>query len=421
MGIFLNNTRDLQYNEDDLQMMVQTLPGFQGQSITTYSSVEAIKNSDIFTAVTMIASDLARMPIRLIENKQIDYNHPLTKLFNIRPNNMYNGYMFKFIVFANALLTSHGYVEIFRDIKGNPNGLYFRKTSEVQLKIRPNGDYFYKLTSTLSDGTGYEKEIEFNDMLDIKFYSLDGVNGLSLLDTLSNTIDTDKNGKSFLNNFLKNGTHAGGILKMKGVLDNKAARDRARESFHKQYSGTKQAGKVVVMDESMSFEQLEVDTEILKLIRDNKSSTREIAGVFGIPLHKFGIEPTNMSIEDANLDYLSTLKPYTTCICAECNFKFNNDYEDGIREFKFDTTEIRVVDEKTQAEIDKINLDSGKTNIDEVRQRDGLPPVPGGFGSIHRVDLNHVNIELVDSYQMNKSKGTNNKLKGGDDSEGKGN
>ncbi len=72
MGIFLNNTRDLQYNEDDLQMMVQTLPGFQGQSITTYSSVEAIKNSDIFTAVTMIASDLARMPIRLIENKQID-------------------------------------------------------------------------------------------------------------------------------------------------------------------------------------------------------------------------------------------------------------------------------------------------------------------------------------------------------------
>ena len=102
---------------------------------------------------------------------------------------------------------------------------------------------------------------------------------------------------------------------MKGVLDNKKARDRAREEFHKSFSGTKQAGKVVVLDESMTFDQLEVDTEVLKLIRENKSSTREIiAGVFGIPLHKFGIETANMSITDANLDYLSTLKPYITSV-----------------------------------------------------------------------------------------------------------
>ncbi|NGQ74900.1 phage portal protein, partial [Staphylococcus aureus] len=179
----------------------------------------------------------------------------------------------------------------------------------------------------------------------------------------------------------RNGTHAGGILKMKGVLENKTARNRAREEFHKAFSGTKQAGKVVVLDESMTFDQLEVDTEVLKLIRENKSSTREIAGVFGIPLHKFGIETSNMSITDANLDYLSTLKPYITCVCAELNFKFNNEHEDVNREFKFDTTEIRVVDEKTQAEIDKINIGSGKMNIDEIRQRDGLAPIPDGHGS----------------------------------------
>ncbi|MGT0185982.1 hypothetical protein ACVNP0_09650 [Staphylococcus aureus] len=62
------------------------------------------------------------------------------------------------------------------------------------------------------------------------------------------------------------------------------------------------------------------------------------------------------------------------------NFKFNDEYVN--REFKFDTTEIRVVDEKTQAEIDKINIDSGKMNIDEIRQRDGLAPIPGGNGGV---------------------------------------
>ena len=65
--------RDLKYNEEDLQMMVQTLPGFQGTKLREYEGIEAIKHSDIFTAVMMIASDLARMPIRLISNGQIDY------------------------------------------------------------------------------------------------------------------------------------------------------------------------------------------------------------------------------------------------------------------------------------------------------------------------------------------------------------
>lgn len=417
MGIFY---RDLQYNEDDLQMMVQTLPGFQGTSLRQYTDVEAIKHSDIFTAVMMIASDLARMPIRLNVNGQIDYSNKVVHLLNTRPNSLYNGYIFKLVVFASALLTSHGYVEITRDKLGNPVNLTFRKTSEVELKTDRVGKYYYIFQTINNNGQPVNKKINYDDMLDIKFYSLDGMKGLSLLDTLSRTIDSDNNGKDFLNNFLRNGTHAGGILKMKGVLNDKKARNRAREEFHKAFSGTKQAGKVVVLDESMTFDQLEVDTEVLKLIRENKSSTREIAGVFGIPLHKFGIETTNMSITDANLDYLSTLKPYITCVCAELNFKFNDEYTDKVCEFKFDTTEIRVVDEKTQAEIDKINIDSGKTNIDEVRKRDGLPPIPGGYGSIHRVDLNHVNIALVDEYQMNKSRVTDNKLKGGEE-DGKGN
>lgn len=71
-------------------------------------------------------------------------------------------------------------------------------------------------------------------------------------------------------------------------------------------------------------------------------------------MHKFGIETANMSITDANLDYLSTLKPYITCVCAELNFKFNDEYVN--REFKFDTTEIRVVDEKHKLKLTKLTL-----------------------------------------------------------------
>lgn len=412
MGILIKTPyNDLPKNEDGLQAFVQALPGFQGQPIDPFEPVDAILNTDIFTAVTMIAGDLARMDIQTWKNNIRDTNSQFEKLINIRPNPVQNGYLFKFIVYANALLTGHGYIEIIRDDNDVPIQLYFRKTSTVERKTDKNNAIYYEVK--LSNDN--KKKVDFYDMIDIKFYSLDGFKGLSLMETLAQTMHTDNYGKAFLSNFLRNGTHAGGILKMKGVLNNKEARDKAKESFEQSFSGSKKAGSVLVLDESMSYEQLEVDTSILKLIQDNKASTREVAGVFGIPLHKFGIETTNMSITDANLDYLSTLAPYIKSICASLDFYFNDPYEDGIKRFKFDTTELKVVDEETQAAIDKIYTDASIKTLDEVRAEKGLPPIPGGYGSKHRVDLNHVSIDLVDQYQLNNADKKNQGLQEGGD------
>lgn len=418
MGIFIGNrNRSIDMEQIDIVKATKIFPGIEGAPVLNeYDGVDAIKNTDIFTAVSMLAGDLARMDIQIWKQGVHEENNYLEKLINVRPNDYYNGYLFKFIVFANAMLTGHGYFRIIRDTKFNPKKLVFMKTSKVNLKVDDNDTLYFEYKPNHKDVI----KLDYYDVVDIKFHSLDGFKGISLLESLLKTLETDHYGRQFLGNFLKNGTHAGGILKMKGVLDNKAARDRARKSFHEQYSGTKQAGKVVVMDESMSFDQLEVDTEILKLIRDNKSSTREIAGVFGIPLHKFGIEPTNISITDANLEYLSTLAPYMKASCSALEFYFNSDLDDLVKRFRFDTSDLRVVDSETQAKIDKIDLEDGVKNLDEVRKTRGLPPIEGGFGAKHRVDLNHVNIEKVDEYQMNKSIDKKHKtnLEGGEEDEG---
>ncbi|RYS46776.1 phage portal protein, partial [Staphylococcus pseudintermedius] len=152
-----------------------------GKPIRNYTDVEAIRHSDIFTAVMMIAYVLARLPIRLSYNGEFDFNHKITKLLNIRPTPFYNGYIFKLVVFANSLLTSHGYIEIARDNKGNPINLAFRKTSEIELKLSPSGRYFYEFKKIDDNGKSTSRKIKFEDMIDIKFYSLDGINGLSVL------------------------------------------------------------------------------------------------------------------------------------------------------------------------------------------------------------------------------------------------
>lgn len=408
MGIFYRNLAPAGYTEDDLELMVQTLPGFQGTP-STFTSVDAIKNTDVFKAVIMIASDLAKMDIQVRDYGVIDHNHELAFLLNKHPNNAYNGYKLKFAFFANALLNRNSYLEK-QVVNGRLVGLKLLEPSSVVLKDDKK-EVYYEITNK----KGKTRKLNFHDVVDLSFYTLNGFAGMNIIDILSQVLDTDRSGKAFLSNFLKNGTHAGGILKLEGASLNKDARDKVRSEFQKTMSGNAEAGKVIVLDSTMSYEQLQIDTEVLKLIQNSKPSTSEVAKAFGIPLHKFGIETTNINITEANLDYISnTLGPYMKAIVSELEFQLLSQDENRRYTLQFDINEIRVMTQKEQAEVDRILLETGQRTLDEVRLSRGLPEVPNGYGSKHRVSLNFVDIDMARDYQKATM---DNRLKGGSNNE----
>ena len=389
MGLFFN--RGAIHTEEEQEILLSTLPGFTGIGHHEYTYDQALTNSDIFTAVMMIASDLAKMDI-LVKNDNVhDPAHPIEMLLNKKPNNIYDGYTFKFIVFANALLTKHGYVEIVRDKKGQPTELYHLKTSQVELKRKNNRLYY------LHKG---EREINYADVIDYKPYSLDGVDGLSMLSSLTPDLEMQKHSKSFFANFFKHGTQAGGLLKIKGVNLSKEAREKLRDEFQKANSGADNAGKVLVLDDSMDFDKFEIDTEILKLINTSQHSTAQVAKVFGIPLHKFGIETSNMSLKDSMADYLqSTLSTYMKGITSIFEFKL---FPRSSRTLQFDTETYRKVDWASYTETVSKQYNDGVITLNEYRRKIGEPPVKGEYGDKHRVSLNLVDADLVNEYQMKR-------------------
>lgn len=408
MGIFYSK-RAL-HTEDEMEILVSTLPGFSGISTSDYSDVEAMKNSDIFTAVMMIASDLAKMRIQVTDNGIHDKGNALESLLNVRPNRFYNGYIFKLTVFANALLTKNGYIEVERDEEGDPVALYHMKTSRVSLKQRKNStEVYYEYITTDANGKEKIRELKFNDVIDVKPYSLNGTDGLSILSSLTEDLDTQKYSKKFFSNFFKNGTQAGGLLTLKGSKLSPEAREKLRDEWQKANSGQAQAGKVLILDETMDYKQLEVDTEILKLINTSQHSTSQVAKVFGIPLHRFGISTSNMSLEQSNLDYLyNTLSPYMEAVISEFNFKLIEPEFDGLKAFRFDTESFKMADSSTYINNLKTQVDTGLLSLDEARMKLGQEPIPGGYGSKHRVSLNYVAIDKVDEYQIPAS--TDNRL-----------
>lgn len=120
MRIF-SNAEKRSFTEEEAEVLIGMLPGFTGTA-TDFMSAKAIENSDVFTIVNLLASDVASLDIEKRKNG-INDSDDMTRLLNIKPNNLYSGGTLKFIITANALLNGESFCEVIRNEKGNPYAL----------------------------------------------------------------------------------------------------------------------------------------------------------------------------------------------------------------------------------------------------------------------------------------------------------
>lgn len=420
MGIFYE-TRQRHSDNSDMEEALGVYP-FQTVPLSAldWHEFKSLRNSDIWTAVTLLSRDIAKLDVKVKEDGIYKNKDQLEMLLNKRPNNVYNGYMLKYIVMMNALLTNHGYIKIERNPNGGVYELYHLKTSRVNLRYdQYQNKHYYDVTND-----GDILKVPFEDIIDIKPFSTDGINGLSVLDALEDDLNAQTYSKKFFTNFFTNGAQAGAVLKMKDGKLAREARNRIKEEFQKENSGQNQAGKVLVMDETMEYEQLEISTDILEAINKNTSSTKAIAKAFQIPLSKFGMEMPNSSRKDVDNDYLmNCLGGYMKTWEAELDFKLIPQKNSYRKEFKFDTSDFKKIDWDAFKESLRADLEKGAITHDEYRMAIGLEPYPDGMGAIPRYDLNHISADVADDYQLRQIS-TNNSapkpVEGGEDDEKQG-
>lgn len=403
MGLFIKQ-ENRNYTEDEAEVLISMLPGFTGTS-TSFTFAKAIENSDVFTVINLLASDVASLDVEVKEN-EVTQQSELTNLFNVAPNGLYSGGTLKFIITANALLNGESFCEIIRDKGGKIVAFYHLSNSRVTIK--QDVDTNYRLVYDISNQEGKTRRLQTTDILHFKFFTLDGIRGISPLKSLKDDLSMQKDSKRFLANFFKNDTQTGGLLKMKQGKLSKEARDKIKEEWQKSNAGVNNAHKVLVIDDTFDYEPIEVDTEILKLINASTFSTETIGKVYRIPRHKLGLQTSNMSLAQANIDYLtSTLNSYLEVITDEINFKLSTDFNS---KYVFDTAPFKTTDVETHTKLTLEKFDKGVISLDETRKRLGDKPLNDEFGKKHFISLNYTTLDQLEEYQMLKAK---NGLKGG--------
>ena len=194
-----------------------------------YIGVSSLKNSDVLTAVSHVASNVARFPYAIKDEKTGDIvsGDELSYLLNKKPNANLDGYHWKFAMAVNAILSGDSYSRIVRDpISDKPAMLEFYLPSQTFLDDSNPNNLIYEFTPNNANRSIVEPA---QNVIHWKFFSYDGIHGRSPLLSLGDEIGLQESGIDTLKRFFKSGLK-GSILNAKGKL-NKEARRKMREEF----------------------------------------------------------------------------------------------------------------------------------------------------------------------------------------------
>lgn len=280
---------------------------------TTVSGFKALQNSDVFSTIHRIASDVASAKFKT-DNTYISaiLNEPSNIIGRF---SFWQGLLFQLLLSGNAYATLKG-------IK-----LHQWRPSEVtDIQVLGENEGM-RYTITPLDGsekfTVREKQmLHFRIAPDASYQYLIG---RSPLESLAYEMTISDQSKRATLNSVQNQISPIGILTVPASQLNDEDREAARTSFEKMNSG-KNAGRLMVLTDDSKFSQLDVKADVFKALTENADySTAQISKAFGIPVDMLGggksTESVHSNIDSVKAAYISDLNSYTYPILDEIKLK----------------------------------------------------------------------------------------------------
>lgn len=165
-----------------------------------------------------------------------------------------------------------------------------------------------------------------------------------------------------LKSVLKNASLPFGILQASGRLTDSTIQ-RLRQSWSNLYSGSRNAGKVVILEEGLEYKSFDINIEQLQMVKQKEQLISEIERLFN--LH-------DIKSDDEFLK--RTLSPLITCIenAIDKNLLLEKEKKENYF-FRFDTRELLRPSTKEQYEVVALAVQKGLMTINEARQYLDLP------------------------------------------------
>lgn len=329
----------------------------------SYVSASALRNSDIFAAISSIAGDLASNPIKSSSSL---YN----KMINDHPNELMDGRSFKYALAVEMLLNGNAFAEI--DLSSHT--LNFIPNNKLTVQ---QDDVTQKLTYTYSPDGRIKRVIASSNILHFKYFTRDGLVGLSPLYALKDEMKIQAAGNRLMTGFFNNGIHGTTVVQVHQADLSSDGKENIRKQFDEATTGNNSLNTIVT-DDGMDVKSLPLNTDVLKLVNSNDWNTRQIAKAFGLPPERLGVENEHSNQQQSNVQYLQgTLQHYEDCFTSELNYKLGQD-------FSFDNSKLLSLDPSAQQQMAVDGYVNGIYTRNEARALLNLVPVTNGDNFIEK-------------------------------------
>ena len=351
-----------------------------------------LKFPALFACVTLIASDISKLGIRLQElGRDGVWRETASPAFSPvlrRPNKYQNRIQFREHWLLSKLTYGNAYILKQRDSRGVVTALYVLDPNLVTPMTAPGAEVFYRLNadklSPLTEGVVVPgSEIIHDRMNGGLWHPLVGVSPISACGLAS------QQGLEILSTstkFFENGARPGGILTAPGAIGKETA-ERLKTNWQANFAG-ENIGKVAVLGDGLKYESLSVNPVDAQLIEQLGMSEKMVCTAYHIPGYKVGVGdiPKYENAQVLNQIYYS-----------DCLQKLIEDFELLMSEglslsanygIELNLDDLLKMDAETQMKVATEGVKGRIFTPDEGRRRWRLPPQPGG-DSLYGQDQDH--------------------------------
>jgi len=353
----------------------------------------------VYSCISLIAQTCAGIPWQLFSTPrtQREKIQELTKhdlLDVVRRPNPYEGQS-AFIERAISFfkLAGNTYIERVGPNPGKPRELYALRPDRV--KVIPGDSLGLVKGYTYSSGSTKEDFFEGEILHMRSFHPLDDWYGLSPIEVAARGIDIQNMSLAWNYKLLQNDARPSGSLVTEKGLDDEQ-RDRLKEDIKTEYGGFENAGRPLLLEAGMKWEQMSLSPKEMDWLNLDKVTLRKICTVFNLAPELLGdTEQKKFSnYQEARKSlYLEVCLPIMDFFRDEFNNWLTPRFGTNLR-LDYNRDAIQALQEEATKTFDRMSKAHWLT-VDEKRLATGYEEDPSGKGNVILVPLNFVPISDI--------------------------
>lgn len=335
----------------------------------------------VFACVTLIASDISKLGLRLHER---DSNG----VWVARPALPGS----KLLATPNAYQTTGQFIEswlISKQARGNAyilkerargrvTGLHVLHPDRVRPLVSDQGVVYYEISDDRLAGVDEMRVVlGADDIIHDRFNCLyHPLVGMSALYAAALSVSQGRQIQSNSSAFFGNNSMPGGVLTVPGSISEESAR-ALKEQWHENHHGGS-SGKLAVLTDGMKYEPIAMTASDSQLLEQLRWTAEVVCSVFHVPPYKIGVGamPSYNNIQALNQEYYSQcLQRLIKDVQTLLNVGLSVGESQG---FRFDLDALLMMDSQGQIEVLTKGVGAGVFEPDYARRKFNLPPTEGG-------------------------------------------